>query len=73
VESGWGEIEIDTTAGGETVMLVLAVSEPNVAVITVGPTPNVWATPVLEMMETVSGKRDVQVTLRVKSVVLVSE
>jgi hypothetical protein len=54
-------------------MVVLAISEPNVAVITVGPTPSVLATPVLEMMAAVLGTLEVQLTLRVKSAVLVSE
>ena len=64
---------IDTSAAGVTVSVVLPDTDPDVAVITVEPAVNTLASPELTFTVATAGVLEVQVTLLVKSAVLVSE
>jgi hypothetical protein len=70
---GLGVIVIDCKAAGVAVSVVLPDTAPDVAVITVEPTANALARPELAFTVATAGVPEVQVTLLVKSAVLVSE
>jgi hypothetical protein len=69
--TGLGAIAMDSTTAGVTVSVVFPDTDPNVAVITLGPITNALASPVVGFTVALTGVPDDQATLLVKLVIVV--
>ena len=66
-------ITIDSSIAGVTCSVALPDTDPDLAVIVADPTANALASPELELIVPTVGAAEVQLTLAVKSAVVLSE
>ena len=66
-------ITIDSTIAGVTLSVALPDRDPDLAVIVADPTANALASPELELIVPTVGVAELQLTLAVKSAVVLSE
>lgn len=71
--AGFGAITVDSTIAGVTFSVALPDTDPDFAVTTVEPIAIALASPELELTVPIAGLAEVQLTLLVKSAVVVSE